>query len=131
MPKLASAVNVPSYAQSSRSGRGMARASLDEEDMLEDDFQTSHMLVHRVVWCDGGSHEEPAMERMEPAEGSPRWQSYLQVDVVEEKAEMLEAIDPHWRATHWLQMAVQGITNEEVPWYKLVTPLTSGAEGAT
>ena len=30
----------------------------------------------------------------------------------------------------WLQVAVQGITDEEVPWYKLVTPLASGAEGA-
>ena len=42
---------------------------------------------------------------------------------------MLECIDPHWRAMRWLQVAVQGIAKEEVPWYKLVTPLTSGAEG--
>ena len=41
---------------------------------------------------------------------------------------MLECIDPHWRATCWLQVAVQGIA-EEVPWYELVTPLTSGVEG--
>ena len=41
----------------------------------------------------------------------------------------LECIDPHWRATHWLQVAVQGIAKEEVPWYELVTSLTSGAEG--
>ena len=27
-------------------------------------------------------------------------------------------------------MAVQGIAEEEVPWYELVTPLTSGVEGA-
>ena len=60
------------------------------------------------------------MERMEPAEGSPCWQSYYQVDVGEEEAEMLESIDPQWRATRWLQMAVQGITEEEVPWYELV-----------
>ena len=108
----------------------MARASLDEEDMWEDDFQTLHTPVHRVVWCDGGIHGEPAMERMEPAEGNPGWQSYLQVDVGEEEAEMLESIDPHWRATCWLQMAVQGIA-EEVPLYKLVTPLMSGVEGTT
>ena len=43
---------------------------------------------------------------------------------------MLECINPHWRATRWLQVAVQGIAKEEVPWYMLVTPLTSGAEGA-
>ena len=42
---------------------------------------------------------------------------------------MLECINPHWRATRCLQVAVQGIAEEEVPWYKLVTPLTSGAEG--
>ena len=42
---------------------------------------------------------------------------------------MLECIDPHWRATCWFQVAVQGITEEEVPWYELVTQLTSGAEG--
>ena len=42
---------------------------------------------------------------------------------------MLECINPHWRATHWLQVAVQGIAKEEVPWYELVTLLTLGAEG--
>ena len=130
IPKLASAVNVPSYAQSSCSGRGMARAFLDEEDAWEDDFQTLHMLVHHVVQHDGGGRREPATERMEPAEGSPGWQSYFQVDVGKEEVEMLESIDPQWRATHWLQMAVQGIAEEEVPWCELITPLTSGAEGA-
>ena len=131
MPKLASAVNVPSYARSSHSDGGMARASLDEEDAWEDDFQTLHMPVYCVVWRDGGGHGEPAAERIEPAEGSPSWQSYLQVDVGEQEAEMLESFDPHWRATRWLQMAVQGITKEEVPWYELVIPLTLGAEGTT
>ena len=71
------------------------------------------------------------MERMEPAKGNPSWQSYYQVDVGEEEAETLESIDPQWRATRWLQMVVQGITKEEVPWYELVIPLMSGAEGAT
>ena len=131
MPKLALAVNIPSYAWSSHSGGRMARASLDEEDAWEDDFQTPHMPVHCVVWCDRSSHGEPAVERMEPAEGSPFWQSCFQVDVGEEEAEMLESIDPHWRATHWLQMVVQGITEEEVPWYELVIPLMLGAEGTT
>ena len=67
---------------------------------------------------------------MEAARGSPHWQSYFQVDVGEEEVEMLESINPHWRATHWLQVVVQGIAKEEVPWYKLVIPLTSRAEGA-
>ena len=42
MPKLASAVNIPSHARSSHSGGGMARASLDDEDAWDDDFQTPH-----------------------------------------------------------------------------------------
>ena len=120
MPKFASAVNVPAYAQSSHSGWGMARASLDNEDAWEDDFQTPHMLVCYVVWQEGGSHRELAAERMEASGGSPSWQSFFQVDIDEEEPEMLKCIDPHWRATRWLQVAVQGITKEEVPWYKLV-----------
>ena len=46
------------------------------------------------------------------------------------RAKTLEEIDPHWRAKQWLQVAVQDITNEEVPWHELVTLLTSGVEGA-
>ena len=69
------------------------------------------------------------MEGMEAPRGSPSWQSYLQVDVGEEEVEMLESINPHWRVTHWLQVAVQCIAEEEVPWYELVIPLTLGAEG--
>ena len=34
-------------------------------------------------------------------------------DVGEEEPETLEDIDPHWRATCWLQVAVQGIAEEE------------------
>ena len=41
----------------------------------------------------------------------------------------MEEINPHWRAMQWLQVAIQGITEEEVPWYELVTPLTSEVEG--
>ena len=61
--------------------------------------------------------------------GSPTWQSFVQVDIGKQEPKTLEQIDPHWRATRWLQVAVQGIMDEEVPWYELVTPLTSGAEG--
>ena len=107
----------------------MAQASLNDEDTWEDDFQIPHMPVCRVVRWDGGSHGELAVERMEASRGSPSWQPYYQVDVGEEEAEMLESIATHWRATHWLQVVVQGNAKEEVPWYKLVIPLTSGAEG--
>ena len=95
-----------------------------------DDFQTLHTPVCHLVRQDRGGHGELATERMEASGGSPTWQSFVQVDINEEEPETLEGIDPHWRAMRWLQVAVQGITDEEVPWYELVTPLTSGAEGA-
>ena len=129
MLKLASAVNILSYAWFSHSCGGMARASLNDEVAWEDDFQTPHMPVRCVVWWDGGSHGEPAAERMEASRGSPSWQPYYQVDIGEEEA-MLESIDPTWRATCWLQLVVQGIMEDEVPWYELVIPLTLGVEGA-
>ena len=66
---------------------------------------------------------------MEASGGSPTWQLFVQMDIGEEEPETLEEINPHWRGTWWLQVAVQGITDEEVLWYELVTPLTSGAEG--
>ena len=128
MPKLASAVNVLSYAWSSHSCGGMAQAFLDDEDAWKDDFQTPHMPVCRVVQWDGGSRGELAAERMEASRGSPGWQPYYQVDIGEEEA-TLESIDPTWRATHWLQLAVQGIVEDEVPWYELAIPLVLGAEG--
>ena len=125
-PKLPSAVNVLAYTLSIRSSGGMARASLDDEDTWEDDFQTPHSPVHHVVRQDGGGHGEPAAEGMEASGGSPSWQSFFWVDIGEEEPETLEDIDPDWRAMLWLQVAVQGIAEEEVPWYELVTPLTSG-----
>ena len=129
MPKLASAVNVPFYARSSHSCGGMAWAFLDDKDVWEDHFQTPHMPVCHIVQWDGGSHGELPTERMEASRGSPGLQLYYQVDIGEEEAETLESIDPNWRATHWLQLAVQGIVEDEVPWYELVIPLMSGAEG--
>ena len=63
---------------------------------------------------------------MEASGGSPVWQLFAQVDIGKEEPETLEEIDPHWR---WLQVAAQGITDEEVPWHELLTLLTSGAEG--
>ena len=107
----------------------MARASLDNDEASEDDFQTLHSPALCIVRWDGGSLRELAMERMEASGGSPAWQSFFQVDIGEEEPKTLEDIDPHWRAMHRLQVAVQGIAEEEVPWYELVTPLTSGVEG--
>ena len=52
------------------------------------------------------------------------------MDIGEEEPETLEEIDPHWRAQQWLQVAAQGIRDEEVPWHELLIPLTSGVEGA-
>ena len=49
MPKLTSAVNVLAYTHSSHSSGGMARVSLNDEDALEDDFQSPHTLIHCVV----------------------------------------------------------------------------------
>ena len=105
----------------------MARASLDDEDAWEDDFQTLHMPVCYIVWWDGGGCGEPATERMEAPRRSPGWPHY-QVDIGEEE-KMLESIDTTWRATCWLQLAVQGIADDEVPWYELVIPLMSGIKG--
>ena len=42
---------------------------------------------------------------------------------------MLETVDPTWRTTRWLQLAVEGISDDEVPWYKLIIPLMVGAKG--
>ena len=44
MPKVASVVNV----SPSHSGEGMAQASLNQDEALEDDFQTQHTPVHHV-----------------------------------------------------------------------------------
>ena len=123
MPKLVSAVNILSHAWSSHSCGEMARASLDDEDVWEDDFQTLHMPVCHIVWWEG----KPAAGRMEASWGSPTWRPCYQVDIGEEEV-MLESTDPTWRATCWLQLVVKSIVDDEVPWYELVIPLTLGME---
>ena len=125
MPKLASAVNIPSHAWSSHSGGGMAWASLDDEDAWEDDCQTLHTPVHCVVQREDGGCGEPVDGRIEASRGSQGWQPGYQIDIGEEET-TLKTIDPTWRTTHWLQLAVQGISDDEVPWYELVIPLTVG-----
>ena len=119
MPKLASAVNVPSHAWSSHSCGEMARASLDDEDAWEDDFQTPHMPVHCVVQ----QEVEMAAGQMEASGASPSWHPNYQVDIGEEEV-TLKTIDLTWRTTRWLQLAVQSIVDDEVPWYELVICLT-------
>ena len=66
---------------------------------------------------------------MEASGESLAWWLFAQVDIGKEEPETLEEIDPHWRAQQWLQVAAQGIMDEEVPWHELLTLLTSGAEG--
>ena len=92
----------------------MARVSLDDDNTWDDDFQTPHTPVHHVVWREDDGHGEPVNGRMESARGSPGWQTGYQVDIGEEKA-TLETTDPTWRTTHWLQLVVQGISDDEVP----------------
>ena len=104
-PKVASAVNIPPHAQSSHSGEGTARASLDQDEALEDDFQTQHTPVHHVKWWEDNGHRSSAEGRLECSGGSPgQWTGY-RVDIGEEE-EMLETIDPTWWTTRWLQLAV-------------------------
>ena len=127
-PKVASTVNIPPHTQSSHSGEGMAWALLDHDEAAEDDFQTQHTPVHRVMWQEDTGHQSSAEGRLECSGGSPRQHTGYHVDIGEEE-EMLEMVDPTWQTTHWLQLAVQGISDEEVPWYEYVAPLTMGAEG--
>ena len=128
-PKVASAVNVPAHAQSSRSGEGTAWASLNQDKAQEDDFQTQHTPVCHMMWWEDDGHQSSAKGRLQHSRGSPgQWTGY-QLDIGEEE-EMLVTVDPTWRATHWLQLVVQGISDDEVPWYNLVTPLMVGTKGA-
>ena len=127
-PKVASVVNVPTHIRFSHSGEGTARASLDQDKAQEDDFQTQHTPVRCVMQWEDDSHQSSAAGRLEHSGGSPgQWTGY-QIDIGEEE-ETLETVNPTWRATRWLQLVVQGISDYEVPWYNLVTPLTVGTKG--
>ena len=129
MPKVASAVNIPSYTWSSHSREGTARVSLDMDEALEDDFQTLYTPVHCVMQQEDNGCQCSAEGRPESSRGSPgQWTEY-RVDVGGEE-ETLETDNPTWRTTCWLHLAVQGISDDEVPWYKLNTPLMVGAKGA-
>ena len=129
-------INVPTHARSSHSGEGMAQASLNQNEAQEDDFQTQHMPVRRMMRREDNGHRSSAEGRLEHSGGSPGQQTGYQIDMrtgyqidIGEDEEMLETVDPTWRTTHWLQLAVQGILDDEVPWYDLVTLLMVGTEG--
>ena len=128
-PKVASKVNIPSYAQSNHPGEGMVQVSLDEDDALEDDFQMSHTPVYHVVWWENDSCRCSTKGRPESSRRSLGQGTVYQVDIGKEE-ETLETIDPTWKTTCWLQLAVQGIPDDEVPWAKCVIPLTVGTEDA-
>ena len=102
----------------------MAQASLDDDD----DFQTPHTPVCCIVQREDDGRGEPVDGRMESARGSPGWRTGYQVDIGEEET-MLETINPTWRTTRWLQLVVQGISDDGVPWYEFVIPLMVGTEG--
>ena len=128
MPKVASVVNVPPHAQSIHSSEGMALASLNQDKALEDDFQTQHTLVCHIRWWGDSSSGSSAGGGLECSRGSlVQWAAY-HLDIGEEE-ETLETVDPTWQTTHWLQLAVQGILDDKMPWYEYVTLLMLGAKG--
>ena len=97
---------------------------------MEDDFQTQHTPVHHVRrWGDSGS-EASGGEGPECTRGSPGQCTVYHLDIGEKEEEMLETVNLTWQMTCWLQLVVQGISNDEVPWYECIAPLTSGAESA-
>ena len=96
MPKVASVVNVPPHAQSSYSGEGMARASLNHYEALEDDFQTQHTPVCRVRWQGDSGSGSSAGGGLECSGGSLGQQAAYRIDISEEEEETLETVDPTW-----------------------------------
>ena len=130
-PKLSSAVSVPAHARSSCSAEGVAQASLDDDEDWEEDFQMPHTLMHHVVRREEGSQGKPAAEHMEASGGSPAWWDVAIIDIGKEEPELLGEIDANWRTKRRLEVATQGIGDEEVLWHDLLVPLMSGAEGTT
>ena len=128
-PKWLRQSTSPPHTWSIHSGEGTARASLNQDEALEDDFQTQHMLVcHVMQWEDNGCPSS-AEGRLECSGGSQgQWTGY-RVDI-SMKEEMLETVDPTWWTTRWLQLVVQGISDDEVPWYEFITLLMMEAKGA-
>ena len=122
-PKVASVVNVPPHAWSSHSGEGTALASLNQEEVLEDDFQTQHTPVRCIKRRGDSGSGASAGGGPECSRGSLGQQAVYCVDIGEEE-EMLKTVDPTSQTTRWLQLAVQGISDDKVPWYECIVPLT-------
>ena len=79
---------------SSHSSEGTALASLDQDEVLEDDFQTQHMQVRHVRWRGDSSSGSSAGGGLECTRGSPGQQATYCIDIGEE--ETLETVDPTW-----------------------------------
>ena len=118
----------PPHARSSHSGKGTTLASLNQDEVLEDDFQTQHTLVLCVKRRGDSGSGASAGGGPECSGGSPGQQAIYRLDIGEKRR--LETANPTWWTTRWLQLVVQGILDDEVLWYECVTPLASGAEGA-
>ena len=95
MPKVASVVNVPSHAQSSHSSEGTSLASLNQDEVLEDKFQTQHTLVCHMRWQGDSTSGSSAGVGLECSGGSPGEQAAYCLDIDEEK-ETLETVDSTW-----------------------------------
>ena len=86
------------------------------------------MPAHHIMQWKDNSCQSSAEGRLKCSGGSQgQWTGYY-VDIGMEE-EMLETVDPTWWTTHWLQLAVQGTSDDKVPWYKFVALLMMGAEG--
>ena len=106
----------------------MALASLDQDEALEDGFQTQHTPVCHVKRRGDSGSGSSAGGGLECSGGSlGQWVAY-RLDIGEEE-ETLETVDLTWQTSRWLQLVVQGISDNEVPWYECIAPLMSGAEG--
>ena len=88
-----------------------------------------HTPVRHVRWGGDSGSEASGGEGLECARGSLGQQTVYHLDIGKKEEETLETVDPTWQMTRWLQLVVQGISNDEVPWYECIAPLTSGAEG--
>ena len=98
-PKVTSVVNVPPHGRSSHSGEGMALASLNQDEVLEDDFQTQHVPVCRVRWWGNSSSGSLAGGGLEGSGGSPGQWAIYPLDIGEEEEMSLPSIS---RLSCWL-----------------------------
>ena len=85
----------PPHARSSHSGEGMAQALLNYDEAFEDDFQTQHTPVRRIMCWEDNDHRSSAEGHLECSGGSPGQQAGYRMDIGKEE-EMLETVDPTW-----------------------------------